>query len=68
MRTKLDKLSSLTGARALPEVGLGSGRIVYSQVDCTGHEESLSECNKTEVISSWCLSHEHDVGVICLDG
>lgn len=61
----------LIGAQAIPEIGLGSGQIVYSEVECTGSEERLSECELSEDLSDdswWCFSHEYDVGVICLDG
>ena len=57
------------GAWAIPEIGLGSGHIVYTDVACEGNEETLSDCEKSdEITSEWCFSHEHDAGIICLDG
>ena len=53
---------------AVPEVGLGTGRVVYNEVECIGSEERLSDCNKTENVDSECYTHEHDVGIFCLDG
>ena len=55
-------------AMAVPEVGLGTGRVVYNEVQCMGSEERLSDCNRTEDVIIDCFSHEHDVGIICLDG
>ena len=48
-------------------MGLGVGPLVYDEVDCIGDEERLSDCSGSEVENWECFSHEHDVGVICLD-
>ena len=51
----------------LPSVLLrcsGSGPIVLDDVVCTGGEQSLLECNSTELLGHNCGHHE-DAGVIC---
>ena len=51
----------------LPSVLLccsGSGPIVLDDVVCTGGEQSLLECNSSELLGHNCGHHE-DAGVIC---
>lgn len=50
------------GASSIPENGPGSGRIVYSNLRCTGNEVSLSQCSSTG--GSSCM-HSEDVTALC---
>jgi deleted-in-malignant-brain-tumors protein 1 len=45
--------------------GVGDGPIVYSNVECFGHESSLNSCTKTVYPSFYCSNRV--VGLVCLD-
>ena len=44
--------------------GIGSGPVFYADVQCSGSEQSLSECPKTTSIGTYC-THARDVGLQC---
>lgn len=44
--------------------GEGSGKIWYGDVECSGSEESLNDCPKSNVGVHNCL-HSDDAGVVC---
>lgn len=44
--------------------GKGSGRIFLDNVQCTGAEDTLIQCNYSSVESSSCEHHD-DVSVFC---
>ncbi len=44
--------------------GKGSGKILLSDVECTGKEKSLFDCKHSGFYAHDC-SHDEDVGVVC---
>ena len=46
------------------EYGTGSGPIFLDGLDCTGNEETLTQCNPQPNQVFKC-THKHDVGVFC---
>ena len=44
---------------------VSSRPIFLDQLDCTGNEESLSECDMYTQPGMHMCGHQHDVGVIC---
>ena len=46
----------------------GSGSIVLSDVQCTGHEASLLDCSALTPYNIINCEHFEDAGVRCLDG
>ena len=47
--------------------GSGYGPIVYSYVNCEGHEDSFTECSKYTYLQFTCYNTD-TVGVLCVDG
>ena len=47
--------------------GYGGQPIVYSNVECYGHEQDLSKCTKSVFPSFFCSSR-YIVGLLCYDG
>ena len=54
---------AFTGA----EFGVATGPIVYSNVDCGGWENGITECMKSSHLNIQC-SHSSVAGVMCADG
>ena len=50
--------------------GRGTGRVWLDNVECTGTETSLVNCqhNNFGSVDSNCLDHHNDAGVVCFDG
>ena len=50
--------------------GRGTGRVWLDNVECTGTETSLVNCqhNAFGTVDSNCLDHHNDAGVMCFDG
>ena len=59
-------LYGFADAVAIPRAyyGKGTGLIVFSHLECTGMESSLSECDHDGIGYHHC-SHGEDAGVIC---
>ena len=47
--------------------GTGDQPIVYSHVDCFGHEQSLSKCSKLINPNFTCYYNNYIIGLLCLD-
>ena len=47
--------------------GYGGQPIVYSNVDCYGHEQDLSKCSKSVFPAFYCNS-KYIIGLLCYDG
>ena len=48
-------------------IGMGAGPVFYDQVQCTGSELRLHDCNRNPLEQNSC-SHSTDVGVTCIPG
>ena len=46
--------------------GIGDSPIVFNDVDCFGHEDTLLECSKTIFPKFFCPD-DNIVGLLCLD-
>ena len=48
--------------------GKGDGPVIYSNVDCYGHENIISECSKTMYPNFTCSNYYYGIiGILCLD-
>ena len=47
--------------------GDGEGPIVYTVVNCFGHENQISECLKSEFPYFYC-NRQYTIGLHCYDG
>ena len=45
-------------------VGVGSGPVFLDNIECSGDETSLMQCNSSAATAR-CSSHDQDVGVSC---
>ena len=50
--------------------GKGTGRVWLDNVECTGNETSLLNCQHRRFgsVDSSCRDHHNDAGVVCFDG
>ena len=46
----------------------GSGTIIMSQLNCSGAESDLYQCDYLNQDDSWKCAHEEDAGVVCIEG
>ena len=52
------------GALGFAAFGRGSGRIWYANVNCSGREANLAQCDHDGLVVHNCY-HSQDAGVIC---
>ena len=45
--------------------GQGTGRILLTQVDCTGRETNIDECEHGGWMQRGCRTHRRDAGAVC---
>ena len=47
--------------------GDGEGPMIYSNLNCFGHENQITECTKTEFPNFSC-NRQYTIGLHCYDG
>ena len=47
--------------------GYGERPIIYSNLDCFGHEVELSKCSKYVYPNFTCYTSRYIIGLLCLD-